>query len=145
MTGEGLPLNVTTLGLAPGPGVEIFVLLHGYGASSFSWRHWVPHLAARGHVLLVDLKGFGAAPRPDDGRYAPSDQAELVHRLLVQRELTAVTLVGHSLGGGVALITALRLIDESASRLRRLVIVAGAAYQQRLPPFMLLARFRRQS
>ncbi len=145
MNGERLPLNVTTHGLDPGPGVEVFVLLHGYGASSFSWRHWVPHLAGRGHVVLVDLKGFGAAPRPDDGRYAPSDQAELVHRLLAQRGLTAVTLIGHSMGGGVALITAIRLIDEGAGRLRRLVIVAGAAYRQRLPPFMLLARFRRQS
>jgi pimeloyl-ACP methyl ester carboxylesterase len=143
--GEALPLSVTTDGLDPGPGVEVFVLLHGYGASSFSWRRWVPHLTGRGHVLLVDLKGFGAAPRPDDGRYAPTDQAELVHRLLAQRGLTGVTLIGHSMGGGVALITALRLIDEGAGRLRRLVIVGGAAYRQRMPPFMLLARFRRQS
>ncbi len=145
MKGDSLPLNVTTLGLDPRPGVEVFVLLHGYGASSFSWRRWVPHLTGRGHVVLIDLKGFGGAPRPDDGRYAPSDQAELVHRLLEQRRLTAVTLIGHSMGGGIALLTALRLIDESTGRLRRLVVVAGAAYRQRMPPFMLLARFRRQS
>jgi len=134
-----LPVHVESLGRPPGGG-DTFVLLHGYGASSFSWRNWVPSLAARGHVVLVDLKGFGRAPRPDDDRYGPADQAELVYRLIVERSLREVTLVGHSLGGGVALITALRLLDEDPKRLARMVIVAGAAYRQRTPPFVALAR-----
>lgn len=134
-----LPLHVESHGLEPGDG-DTFVMLHGYGASSFTWRTWTPALERRGHVVLVDLKGFGSAPKPDDGCYAPTDQAELVHRLILQRDLREVTLVGHSLGGGVALLTALRLLDEGAGRLRRLVIVAGAAYVQRMPPFVALAR-----
>jgi len=141
---DDLPLHVDTLGRPPGEG-ETFVLLHGYGASSFSWRTWTPTLATRGHVVLVDLKGFGRAPRPDDDRYGPSDQAELVHRLVVERDLRDVTLVGHSLGGGVALIAALRLLDGDPARLRSLVIVAGAAYLQRMPPFVALARRPRLS
>jgi len=136
---EDLPLHVETLGKPAGAG-ETFVLLHGYGASSFSWRFWIPPLAARGHVVLVDLKGFGRAPSPDDDRYGPSDQAELVHRLVVERDLRDVTLMGHSLGGGVALIAALRILAEDPGRLRSMVIVAGAAYLQRMPPFVALAR-----
>jgi pimeloyl-ACP methyl ester carboxylesterase len=96
-------------------------------------------------VLLVDLKGFGDAPRPDDGRYAVADQARLVGELLERRNLTSVTLIGHSMGGGVALLTALRLLDEGSGRLARLVLVSGAAYRQRMPPFMSLARFSRLS
>ncbi|HKJ03422.1 MAG TPA: alpha/beta hydrolase [Longimicrobiales bacterium] len=138
-----LPLHVETQGLAQGDGVDTFVLLHGYGGSSFSWRVWAPALARRGHVVLVDLKGFGSAPKPDDGAYAPRDHAELVHRLVLQRDLRRVTLVGHSLGGGIALLTALRLLDDGAGRLHRMVIVAGAAYPQRLPPFVALAKRRR--
>ena len=137
-----LPLHVQTLGLPRGE-AETFLLLHGYGGSSFSWRTWVPFLARRGHVVLVDMKGFGAAPRPDDGRYAPTDQAELVLRLIRERELRDLTLVGHSLGGGVALLTALRLMAETPGILDRLVIVAGAAYLQRMPPFVGLARRNR--
>ena len=140
-----LPLHVETHGLAPGEGVDTFVLVHGYGGSSFSWRYWLPALAPRGHVVLVDLKGFGDAPRPDDGRYAPNDQAELVHSYVLQRDLRRVTLIGHSLGGGVALLTALRLLDERPSRLARLVLVAGAAYRQKLPPFVSLAHRPRLS
>jgi len=91
-------------------------------------------------VVLVDLKGFGAAPRPDDGRYSPSDQADLVGRLIAERDLKRLTLVGHSLGGGIALLVALRLMAAGDGRLHRLVLVAGAAYSQRLPPFVSLAR-----
>lgn len=134
-----LPLYVETHGLDPGEGVDTFVLIHGYGGSSFSWRYWLPTLAERGHVVLVDLKGFGSAPKPDDDRYAPDHQAELVHRLVLQRDLRRVTLVGHSLGGGVALLAALRLQAEPPSRLHRMVLVAGAAYRQKLPPFVALA------
>ena len=64
----------------------------------------------------------------------------LVHLLILQRDLHNVTLVGHSLGGGIALILALRLLDSEPSRLRRLVIVSGAAHGQRLPPFVGIAR-----
>ncbi|MGD8601944.1 MAG: alpha/beta hydrolase [Gemmatimonadota bacterium] len=149
MSGSALPLHVETLGLDPEPGVDVFVLVHGYGASSFSWRHWAPRLAELGHVVLIDLKGFGRAPKPDDDRYAPADQARLVLRLIEERDLRDITLVGHSLGGGVALLVALDLLGirpdapeptpSGAGRLRRLVIVSGAAYAQRMPPFVSLA------
>jgi pimeloyl-ACP methyl ester carboxylesterase len=138
-----LPLHVETQGLAQAEGVDTFVLLHGYGGSSFSWRTWAPTLARLGHVVLVDMKGFGSAPKPDDDAYAPRDHAELVHRLILQRDLRRITLVGHSLGGGVALLTALRLLDDGTRRLDRMVIVAGASYPQRLPPFVGLAKRRR--
>jgi pimeloyl-ACP methyl ester carboxylesterase len=143
--GGGLPLHVESTGKAPGPGVETFLLIHGYGASTFTWRHWAPRLASRGHVLLVDMKGFGRAPKPDDGRYSPEHQAELVVRLIEERGLGRLTLVGHSLGGGVALLVALGLSERLPARLERLVVVSGAAYEQRLPPFVRLADHPRAS
>jgi pimeloyl-ACP methyl ester carboxylesterase len=139
---EQLPLYVETLGLAPASDVDTVLMIHGYGASAFTWRYWAPRLAQRAHVVLVDLKGSGGAPKPDDGKYRPQDQAELLHRLVVQRDLRRLTIVGHSLGGGIALLLALRLRDENEARLARLVLVASAAYEQRLPPFVGLARFR---
>jgi pimeloyl-ACP methyl ester carboxylesterase len=102
-------------------------------------------LAELGHVVSVDMKGSGAAPKPDDGRYSPSDQAALVHRLIESLDLTNITLVGHSLGGGVTLLTALRLLDAESTRLKRFVIVGGAAYPQSMPPFIGLAERPRLS
>jgi len=138
-----LPLHVETHGLDPEPGVDVVLLLHGYGCSSYTWRYWVPHLAKRAHVVLVDMKGFGSAPKPDDGRYTAEDQGELIYRLILQRGLTNLTLVGHSFGGAVSLLVALRLNDEGGGRLLRLVLVSSAAYPQPLPPFVRLARYPR--
>jgi len=106
---------------------------------------WTPALSRRGRVLLVDMKGFGRAPKPDDGRYSPVDLAAYVTELIRQLDLDRVTLVGHSLGGGVALLTALSLLDLGEERVERLVLVGAAAYRQRLPPFVGLSRRPRLS
>ena len=140
-----LPIHVEASGRERGPGVETFLLVHGYGACTYTWRHWAPKLALRGHVLAVDLKGSGRAPKPADGRYGPEHQAELLTRLIGERDLHRITLIGHSLGGGVSLLTALALADRQPRRLERLVIVAGAAYEQRMPPFVRLADYPRLS
>ncbi len=129
-----LPLHAECSGQGGGP----LVLLHGFGGNSFSWRYWVPALAEHHEVWSVDLKGHGSAPAPDDDRYSPYDHAELVYRFIIQKDLRDLTLFGHSMGGGIALLVALRLLEDG--RLRRLVLVSGAAYAQRLPPFVKLAR-----
>jgi pimeloyl-ACP methyl ester carboxylesterase len=119
------------------------VLLHGFGATGFTWRHWTPVLEKSHRVFVTDLKGFGASPKPRDGRYSPHDHADAVCRLLDDHGLDRVTLVGHSLGGGVALLTALRLLDRGElRRVRGLVLVASAALPQAVPRFIRLARVR---
>ncbi len=145
MSAGDLPLHVEVSGLEPGPAINTFLLIHGYAASTFTWRYWGPRLAARGHVVALDLKGFGRAPKPADGRYAPEHQAELVHQFIERRDLRRITMIGHSLGGGVTLLTALRLADAGTRRLERMVIVSGAAYDQRLPPFVRMADYPRLS
>ena len=99
-----LPLFVRATAVPSDPDAPSFLLLHGYGGSSFTWRHWVGPLRQRGRVVLVDMKGFGRAPKPDDDDYGPSQQAALVVRLIAELGLERVTLIGHSLGGGVSLM-----------------------------------------
>jgi pimeloyl-ACP methyl ester carboxylesterase len=142
-----LPLKVTELGTdrSDRNDGDTFLLLHGFAGSSFTWRGWAPDLALRGRVLLVDMKGFGEAPKPDDGRYSPIDFAELVARFMKERDLRRVTLVGHSLGGGVALLSALQEVGQDVRRIVRLVLVAAPGYRQRLPPFVALSHHPRLS
>jgi len=141
-----LPLHVieTTFG-SDAPDRATFLLIHGYGGSSYMWRHWVRPLAERGRVVVVDLKGFGEAPKPTDDRYSPVDLARLVVELVRELDLRALTLVGQSLGGGVALIAAVLLRESEADPLRRMVLLAPAAYRQRLPPLVPLSRRPRLS
>lgn len=130
-----LPLHAEVLG-EHGPPV---VLVHGFGAHGYTWRHWAPDLARDHRVLLVDLKGFGSAPKPLDEAYSPQDQAELLLRLFRGRNIEGATLVGHSYGGTVALVLAVLLMEKEPQRLARMILVAGAGYPQRLPRYMRLA------
>ncbi len=116
------------------------VLLHGLGASTYEWRFIVPALARRHRVLNVDLKGFGRSDKPEDGRYGPIDQAALVKAFLHREGLTGVTLIGHSLGGGVALATTLDLNRTDSSAIKRLVLIDSAAYPQPLTGALELLR-----
>lgn len=147
-----LPLHVTEVvdvseAHGPGPedvgrlpGSEVFLLVHGFAGSSFTWHRWRGALARRGRVLQVDLKGFGDAPKPDDGRYATTDLADLLVELIRSLDLRHLTLVGHSLGGGLSLLSALRFLDGGEERLARLGLISAPAYRQKLPPFVLLSK-----
>lgn len=131
-----LPLRVETAGESGDP----VVCLHGFGACNFTWRYWAPRLARRHRVYLVEPKRFPPGDEPTPEYHTPGGQAELVYSLIVEEDLHGVTLVGHSLGGGIALLTALALLDRGEDRLRALVLVCGAAYPQQIPPFISLAR-----
>jgi pimeloyl-ACP methyl ester carboxylesterase len=79
------------------------------------------------------LKGAGKSPKPFDDKYSMFDQAELIYRFIRQNDMRDVTLVGHSFGGGVALLVALKLSQQNPSRLSRLILVDTVSYPQKLP------------
>lgn len=114
------------------------LLIHGFGTNTFTWRHVAPDLARDHRVIAVDLKGFGRSDKPFDRRYAASDQAELLTQLILDRDLRDLTLVGHSYGGGVALLLALDMDARLKGRISRLVLLDTIAYPQSIPVFFKL-------
>jgi pimeloyl-ACP methyl ester carboxylesterase len=114
------------------------LLIHGFGASTYTWRHVAPELAQTHRVIAVDLKGFGQSEKPFDGRYSVFDQAELLAQLIVDKDLRNLTLVGHSFGGGVALLLALEANQRLDGRISRLVLLDTIAYPQHIPVFFRL-------
>lgn len=98
---NGLDLAWRESGPATGQPV---VLIHGLAESAPTWDPVAAELAARGHrVIAVDLLGHGRTSKPQIGDYSIPGLAVVVRDLLLLLELEQVTLVGHSLGGGVAL------------------------------------------
>ncbi|MCX4985638.1 alpha/beta fold hydrolase [Streptomyces sp. NBC_00572] len=88
----------------PGDGpVRVFV--HGLGCTSTSdFAHIAAHQALeRGRALLVDLLGYGLSDRPADFDYRMESQAAVVAAVLDHLGLAGVDLVGHSMGGAVAI------------------------------------------
>ena len=114
------------------------LLIHGFCASTYTWRHVAPELAKSYRVIAVDLKGFGQSDKPFDGRYSVYDQAELLAQLIEDKDLRDLTLVGHSFGGGVALLLALEANQRLDGRITRLVLLDSIAYPQNIPVFFRL-------
>ena len=97
--------------LESGPSAgEPTVLLHGWGASSYSFRHALTLLPERAiRTIAVDLRGFGLSDKPmRRGWYTLESYAEDLDSVLDALALDRATLVGHSMGGGIALHYALR-------------------------------------
>lgn len=115
------------------------LLLHGFGTNGYTWARWVTELAKAHRVFVVEMKGFGASPKPRDGQYSPQDQALLLHHLILQKDLRDLTMVGHSLGGSVVLLAALRLFEKDPGRVRKLVLIGAPVAPQPVSPFIRLA------
>jgi pimeloyl-ACP methyl ester carboxylesterase len=123
-----LNLNVERHGIGAGRPV---VALHGFLATLESWRRLVPLVPDR-ELWLFDLKGHGASPCPADGKYTVQDQADLVLARIFRENMRELTLIGHSFGGGVALLVAIALIKEGKGRLARLVLIDSPAFPEAL-------------
>lgn len=106
----------------------LIVLLHGFGASLFSWREVAEPLAAYGNVVAYDRPAFGLTERPLKwkGRnpYASESQVDLVVGLMDALGAKQAVLVGNSAGGTIALQTAL----AHPQRVAALVLVSPAVY-----------------
>src|SRR5947209_19553135 len=80
----------------------LLVLIHGITSSSATWDRVLPKLAKRYTVLAPDLMGHGHSDKLR-GDYSVGAHANTITHLLDEPDHSAAPLVGHSLGGGVAL------------------------------------------
>jgi pimeloyl-ACP methyl ester carboxylesterase len=97
------------------------VLLHGWGCNAFHFRRLGPALAQRGvHSVAVDLRGHGLSQKPaETAAYTSAAMADFAQHLLDALGFEHAGLVGHSLGGALALDAA----AASPSRVGWLVLL----------------------
>lgn len=115
---------------------EPVLLIHGFGASSYSWRHVIEPLAQKNRVITIDLKGFGDSPKPRDDAYSVYEQARLVRNFILENNLKNLHIIGHSYGGGVALAVSIYLAASNPGLQKSLVLIDSVAYPQELPSFV---------
>ena len=101
--------------LGQGPAI---VLIHGITSSSRTWRSVMHGLAERHTVVAPDLLGHGRSGKPR-GDYSLGAYASGVRDLLGVLGVSKVTIVGHSLGGGIAM----QFVYQFPDRVERLVLV----------------------
>lgn len=106
------------------------LLLHGFAASTFSWREVMAPLAETHRVVAFDRPAFGLTERPMPGEwegqnpYSPEAATDLTVGLMDQLGIDQAVLVGNSAGGTTSLYTALRYPE----RVKALILVDPAVY-----------------
>ncbi len=116
------------------------LFLHGMGGSTYSWRYMIAPFSGQNRVILLDLRGQGKSPKPDDKHYSIVEQGELVYQFIVEHKLRNLTLVGNSYGGAVSLLLAIRLSAQRQSRLSKLVLIDSGGYPDYLPDYLKIIR-----
>jgi pimeloyl-ACP methyl ester carboxylesterase len=96
----------------------VVVLVHGITSTSATWERVMPYLARRFNVVAPDLLGHGGSAKPR-GDYSLGAYASGVRDLLLALGHQRATVVGHSLGGGVAM----QLAYQFPERCERLVLI----------------------
>ena len=99
------------------PGNAPLIILHGFFASSRNWRQVAEKLAASFHVYVLDMRNHGASPHHPLMDY-PAMAADLLLFMDTQG-LTTASLLGHSMGGKVAMWFAL----NHPERMDKLIVV----------------------
>jgi pimeloyl-ACP methyl ester carboxylesterase len=108
-----------------GSGENTLILIHGLAGNAGFWRYNIPELAEHARVIAVDLPGYGHSQKSTAYPYTMSFYAATLARLIDELQLQNVTLVGHSMGGQIAMTLALRRPEQ----VQGLVLVAPAGIE----------------
>ncbi len=108
------------------------IFIHGFGASNYCWRKNIEPLSKHYRVCAPDLLGFGYSDKPRDADYSLDSYADFIIKFMDKLKIREAILVGHSLGGGIALLACLKF----PARVKGLVLIDAEAYAIS-PPMML--------
>ena len=122
---KGLTVHVKTMG----HGGPVFVLLHGFGASLYSWQAVMEPLSQYGTVIAYDRPAFGLTERPmtwtSENPYSSQASMDLLLGLLDHFNVQKAILVGNSAGGTVSMQFTL----QHPERVQALILVDPAVYE----------------
>ncbi|MBV8860359.1 MAG: alpha/beta fold hydrolase [Mycobacterium sp.] len=99
---------------------EVLLLIHGMAGSSATWRAILPQLAKKYRVVAPDLVGHGESAKPR-GDYSLGAFAVWLRDFLDELGITRATVVGQSLGGGVAM----QFVYQHPDYCERLVLISS--------------------
>ncbi len=114
----------------------LIVLIHGVTASSVVWELVGPRLARHHTVLAPDLLGHGQSAKPR-GDYSMGAFASGIRDLVLSLELGPATVVGHSLGGGVAM----QFAYQFPERVGRLALISSGGLGREVNGLLRAATF----
>ena len=107
------------------------LFIHGLLGSHENWTHLVDRLDTEHRVVIPDLFGHGASAKPV-GDYSLGSHAAILRDLIDRLGIAKVTLVGHSLGGGIAM----QFCYLFPERVEALVLVSSGGLGRSVSPLL---------
>jgi pimeloyl-ACP methyl ester carboxylesterase len=129
ITLHGHRLSYRTAGHGP-----LLVLLHGIAGSAATWEDAIPRLSEHHTVIAPDLLGHGESSKPPED-YSLGAYANAVRDLFGALGYERGTIIGHSLGGGVAM----QFAYQFPERCERLVLVSSGGLGREIHPLLRAA------
>ena len=112
----------------------VVICMHGIMRFAEDWLYNIEALAQNHRVYVLDLVGYGCSDKPDID-YSLDDFVSFLHEFMVVLGIERATLIGHSMGGGIAL----NLAHRHPEKVERLVLAAGAGFGQEVHLALRLA------
>ena len=111
-----------------GQGDRHLLFVHGWVSSSRMWIEAMRALSDEYHCWAIDLVGFGDSEKSVNGRYTVDNWADQVAGFAAQLEISTPVVVGHSMGGAIALQLAISQPDIAAGIVLINPVVRGQIY-----------------
>ncbi|MGC1376839.1 MAG: alpha/beta hydrolase [Anaerolineales bacterium] len=121
---EGHQIMATLCGDPANPPV---FMIHGWTSHRGVWASTISTLEGKYYCIAPDLLGHGDSDKPVDGDYSLESQAQRIFKLADQLGISRFSLIGHSMGGQIALYIASSLAPE---RVEKMVSVGGVVTGQ---------------
>lgn len=116
---------------------KVFVLIHGFLSSCFSFRRLIPLIAKDHIVLVVDLPPFGKSGKLLNFIYSYDNFANVVISLVNHLKLEQINLVGHSMGGQIALY----VTKKKPELVNKVILLCSSGYTGKANPHLVLSSY----
>ncbi|MBI5117656.1 alpha/beta hydrolase [Candidatus Poribacteria bacterium] len=130
--------EVPTRYIEEGAGGETIVFIHGFSSSLYTWRQCIGPIAAKHHVVALDLKGFGFSGKPPS-EYTIDGYVDFLIHFMDATGVRTATLCGNSMGGNIAWRAALKYPE----RVDKLILVDASGYEEKHPGIPLFLKLGR--
>ncbi len=116
---------------------KVFVCIHGFLSSCFSFRRLIPFIAKNHIVLVIDLPPFGKSGKHLNFTYSYDNFANVVISLVDHLKLNKVNLVGHSMGGQICLYVA----KKKPELVNKVILLCSSGYLGKANPHLILSSY----
>ncbi len=118
--------SITLSYVDEGEGAQTLLMIHGLGSYLPAWRKNIPALSKKARCIALDLPNYGRSKK-GDYPFSMTFFAQTILEFIEKAKLERVTLVGHSMGGQIALTLALEAKQTEA--IEGMVLIAPAGFE----------------